>query len=390
MTAVVGTYNTLSQLEGSSLSSPCADTTLAPQAVLDIVNSLQHGGLEHMQQIEEKFRASEEYHPTLRHDSLADIPVIDLSRAAAVAEAVSKQVGDAACDWGIFQIVNHGISVDTLQEIESQGRKFFQLPTERKLRCGRIYDPVGADDPNNSLHWAEMILLRAGPVGKIGIKSLDDVFSLMWPEGNDQLRHAFEIYDSGVMSINQRILRLFAQYFKLKEDFFSQHFKEDDSSSYTMRWNYYPRFPKPSEVLGANDHTDPFFLTVLMQDKVGGLQVRKDGQWYGVRPIEGALVVNIGDCLHAWTNGRFKSVYHRAVVNAQVDRISLVTFVYPKMEAPISAAEELVNQGHPRVYKPFPYGEFWAKSVQGKLDKREQRTAVNDGLRILDDFRIRD
>jgi isopenicillin N synthase-like dioxygenase len=70
-----------------------------------------------------------------------------------------------------------------------------------------------------------------------------------------------------------------------------------------MVCHYYPPCPEPARVVGSLEHTDPSLFTVLAQDGVGGLQVRRDdgngggGEWVDVAPVTGALLVNIGDVL---------------------------------------------------------------------------------------------
>lgn len=66
-----------------------------------------------------------------------------------------------------------------------------------------------------------------------------------------------------------------------------------------MRLNYYPVCPVPHLALGVGRHKDSGALTVLSQDDVGGLEVKRklDGEWVLFRPTPNAYIINVGDVI---------------------------------------------------------------------------------------------
>ncbi len=71
--------------------------------------------------------------------------------------------------------------------------------------------------------------------------------------------------------------------------------------------NYYPPCPEPQYAFGARPHSDPTTITLLLQDHVGGLEVRdKHGEWMQVKPIPHAFVINLGDQLEVRVNNHHK------------------------------------------------------------------------------------
>ncbi|KAF3777714.1 1-aminocyclopropane-1-carboxylate oxidase-like protein 2 [Nymphaea thermarum] len=63
------------------------------------------------------------------------VPVIDFSNVGSRRrKEMVAQVRDALKKWGVFQVVNHGIPVATLEEMISGAFKFHESPTEGKQK----------------------------------------------------------------------------------------------------------------------------------------------------------------------------------------------------------------------------------------------------------------
>jgi len=59
------------------------------------------------------------------------------------------------------------------------------------------------------------------------------------------------------------------------------------------------------------------------------------------------------------SNGRFRSVEHRAVTNTSKARISIPMFWIPAVDAFIAPAPSMVDEQHPPLYRGYKFEEFW-------------------------------
>ena len=94
-----------------------------------------------------------------------------------------------------------------------------------------------------------------------------------------------------------KLLELIALSLGLESKRLNRYYEKQQTSF--VRFNHYPPCPWPNLALGVGAHMDPGAITILAQDEVGGLQVRRksDQQWIGVKPIPQAFIINIGDLL---------------------------------------------------------------------------------------------
>ncbi|KAF3535020.1 hypothetical protein F2Q69_00019877 [Brassica cretica] len=144
-------------------------------------------------------------------------------------------------------------------------------------------------------------------------------------------------------------------------------------------------------------HTDMSCITIVDQDDIGGLQVRtRDGiGLMDINPKDEALVVNVGDLLHAWTNGRLRSSQHRVVLKRHSfveNRFSLAFFWCFEDQKVVFAPDEVVGGGERgRVFRSFKCGDylrFRESNEKGKFEKVGH--TVEDFARTEDQIRAKD
>lgn len=61
--------------------------------------------------------------------------------------------------------------------------------------------------------------------------------------------------------------------------------------------------------------------------------------------------------MQVMTNGIYKAPEHRAVVNKEKERLSIVTFCYPSPSIDIGPADKLIGEDNQQVYKNMTNAE---------------------------------
>ncbi|KAK1395328.1 1-aminocyclopropane-1-carboxylate oxidase-like [Heracleum sosnowskyi] len=279
------------------------------------------------------------------------VPIIDLGgidSCVKIRKQVVDQIKLASMTWGFFQVLNHGIPVQVMDQMIDGVRKFHEQDLELKkdyyshdhMKTVR-YDSSIDLYRSRFAKWRDTLNISLLVPGKFQPEHLPSI-----------CRHVTMNYMNEATKLGGTLFDLLSEALGLKTD----HLRSlECASGRKFVGHYYPGCPEPELTLGANKHTDPSFLTILLQDSIGGLQFLHDNQWTDVLPLAGSLVVNIGDLLQIVSNDKFKSVEHRVLANHAGPRISVATFftgvvVPEKVYGPI---KELIPEGNPAIFKEF-------------------------------------
>ncbi|CAN6466031.1 unnamed protein product [Victoria cruziana] len=312
--------------------------------------------------------------PSLGSD--LELPVIDLSGASDPERrpAIVAQVAEASRTWGFFQAINHGIPDAVLDSTIGAVRRFNELPVEEKAPYYTRVPGSGVSFATNfdlfvtkAASWRDTLQIRMGPVPvapeEIPPACREEI--VRWGEWSDRLGRELMAMLCEGMGVGSRRL----------EEISCMDGKQ-------LVAHYYPWCPQPDLTWGLTGHADPGVLTVLLQDQVGGLQVKHRDRWVDAKPITGAVVINIGDLLQMISNGLYKSVEHRVVANrCREARVAIAIFYNPGARddsAYFGPLPELLSPETPPLYRQFTMQEYLTRFFNKGLDGRS----------LLDVFRI--
>ncbi|CAL5001802.1 unnamed protein product [Urochloa decumbens] len=291
-------------------------------------------------------------HATTAPAGAVTIPVVDLAyddKASLVA-----QVRAAAESVGFFQVVNHGVPGELLAETLASVRRFHEAPAEAR----RPY--YNRDLPARRVRYQSNFDLFQSPAA-----NWRDTLYLELPAVAEEIpppcRAAVPEYARRARELGRRLLGLLSEALDLDAGYLEKDVGcLDGGEGVVLTCHYYPPCPEPEKTLGTTRHSDPSFLTVVLQDGVGGLQVLAGGSsWVDVPPLPGALVVNVGDLLQLVSNDRFRSVEHRVVAMSPAAgaRVSVACFFRPTGDAMSTRTYGPIAATTPR-YRSVTVAEF--------------------------------
>lgn len=315
-----------------------------------------------------------------------EILVIDIEdlirdRSRAAYERVAAEIYDACTSVGFFYLSGHDVDPALVADAFEANRRFHARPLEEKLaikqnKWHRGYQALATSklvsqarfDAARLPNQLESFFMRHE------VAPTDPTFERQplqgpnqWPDDPwfvDVVRR----YNDATRDLGMALLPAFALAVGEAPDFFAPKFAP---AATALRLIHYPPAPaiRPEELFGISPHTDYGFLTILAQDKVGGLQIRHaDGHWIDAPYRPDCFILNIGDILARWTNGRFNSTPHR-VVNRSTEqaRYSIGMFFDPNLDTVVEPLPRFAGEGEAPAIR---YGDYFSMRLDANYPDR--------------------
>ncbi|KAF9525548.1 2OG-Fe-II oxygenase [Crepidotus variabilis] len=314
-----------------------------------------------------------------------NVPIIDLANIKSadpdIRRKLAGEIRDACMKVGFFYVSNHGISEDLTSGALEAAKEFFALPLEKKMEIHnkktsnfKGYSPVlsGNNDPNGAGDMQEGFEFgwEAPWTYDDFSQSEDDAGGAMaganiWPTDVPYFREQALGYYHAAVILGKSLFPLFALALDLKEDFFDD---KTQHSAALMKFLHYPpqAGPVDERVIGIGAHTDWECFTILWQEPgIHALQVlNSENKWIDAPPIDGTLVINLGDQFARWTNDVFKSTVHRAINRSGVRRYSIPLFFGTDYSVRLEPIVSCISPERPPKYDIITAGEYVKSRLQ--------------------------
>ncbi|KAM3335452.1 hypothetical protein ACQJBY_029748 [Aegilops geniculata] len=276
------------------------------------------------------------------------VPVIDLGGTdrAAVVAAVRR----AAATWGFFQVTGHDVPPASMAAAVGAVRAFHEADGGEGTEKARLY----SREPDKAVKYQCNFDLHQSPVANWR----DTLYIRMAPDPPDAAempetcRDTMFEYAKQVMNLGNTLFELLSEALGLNPSYLTDI---KCNQGQILLCHYFPPCPQPELAIGTSRHSDSTFMTILLQDEIGGLQILHEDRWVDVTLTPGAFIVNIGDLLQMISNDVFISVEHRVVVKNIAPRVSIACFFsshfHPASTRMYGPIKELLSDDNPPLYR---------------------------------------
>ena len=302
-------------------------------------------------------------------DEPTEIPILDLGPYLAgdngALEKLAGELRYAQENVGFYFIVNHGVPEGLIGQAYDQLRRFFALPMDEKLK-------VRVNENSTGYVPAKTVVYVTSTVNKNTKPDLNETLLTMrerapdhpsivakrrfhgpnqWPDEAlvPGYREKMLEYYTAIETLAFKMLPVYARALDLPVDFFDPLFTDP---CWTSRNSYYPAVAAEDNQFGISPHRDHGFITFLPLSEEPGLQIQtQSGRWIAAEQVEGAIIVNTGEYMNRWTNGRFIATPHR-VIPPEHDRYSIALFFNPTWDTVADPLPTCVSADNPAQFEP--------------------------------------
>ncbi|KAJ8125807.1 hypothetical protein O1611_g7830 [Lasiodiplodia mahajangana] len=273
-----------------------------------------------------------------------EIPIIDLepmfSSELSDRKKVSSAIRTAAITNGFFYVKNHGISPETIARCKEQVLNFMRQPlevkdlirshTHSKYFNGYLGSRKAQISPSETADVRESFTFRYSP--ELDPDHPQDISEIPddvrpWIRGEDfvwegtknlpDFKRDLIAYWSGCLTLARKLVKMFALSLDLDEDYW------DDKVTY------------PGADIEADDIKAP--------------------------PVEGTLVVNIGDYMMRLCNDIYRSTVHRVTNESTEERVSMPFFFGLNFNCVEGVVPSCTSESNPARYEPISCGDWCQK-----------------------------
>ncbi|CAN1140767.1 Protein SRG1 [Linum perenne] len=266
----------------------------------------------------------------LDDDDDYEVPIIDMEKLLSPQSMPCElsKLHFASTHWGFFQLINHRVSSSVMGKMKREVEQFFKMTMEEKSKYWQSEEEVEGFgqafvvSDEQKLDWADLFFIVTQPPNERNPH--------LFPNLPLPLRETLEEYSKELKITAMEMLVQMAKALKMDENEMKQVFEDGHQS---MRMNYYPPCPQPNQ---------------------------------------------IGDIVEIITNGEYRSIEHRAMVNSEKERLSIATFYAPSYETEIGPAKSLMNKQNPPNFKRILVQDFF----KGLFSRELNGKSYLDSLRV--------
>ncbi|KAI3992703.1 hypothetical protein MKX01_021664 [Papaver californicum] len=277
-------------------------------------------------------------------------------------------IHDACQNWGFFELINHGISHELMDKVETLTKQHYKKCMEERfneLVAKKTLE--GVENEIVDMDWESTFFLHHLPLSNMS----------ELPDLEDDYKTSMKEFVVELEKLAEQLLDLLCENLGLEKGYLKKAFCGSKGPTFGTKVGNYPPCPRPELVKGLRAHTDAGGIILLFQDdQVSGLQLLKDDQWIDVPPMKHSIVINLGDQLEVITNGKYKSVMHRVLTQTQGTRMSIASFYNPGSDAVIYPAPELLEKeevDERQIYPKFVFADYMEHYAGVKFQAKEPR-----------------